>query len=169
MAYFQVYTGDGKGKTTAAFGLALRAAGRGKRVFIGQFLKHEASGEVLACASLPGVRVEFFGVARRVGDAMRVEDADAARAGLARAKCLLAEGNYDLVILDELNYAAFKDLVDIGMILDLVRSRPDTCELVVTGRNAPPRLLDEADLVTEMREIKHYARSGVAAREGIEL
>ncbi len=168
MNCFQIYTGCGKGKTTAAFGLALRAAGHGKRVFIGQFLKHEYSGETIPLKLLPSVVHELFGATRSVYEPVSERDEKAARAGMERARALLASGSFDLVILDELNVAVARGLVPVEEVLALVALRPASCELVVTGRDAHPRLVEAADLVTEMRPVKHYIDKGVAAREGIE-
>lgn len=168
MGFLHIYTGNGKGKTTAAFGLALRAAGRGKKVFIGQFLKHEPSGEVLACVSFPSIETALFGVRRRVGDPLRPQDAEAAAAGLRRAREILGSGSCDMMILDEFTLAVSRNLIGTEEALEFIGERPDGCELVLTGREAPRELLDAADLVSEIREIKHYARSGIPARKGIE-
>lgn len=169
MGYLHVYTGNGKGKTTAAFGLVLRSAGRSRPAFVGQFLKHQASGEVMACRSLPGVQVELFGALRRVGDAPREEDVQAAQRGLRRIAEVLAAGTHSLVVLDEVNVALSQGLLDLEETLRVLGSRGPDCEVVATGRYAPQRLLEAADLVTEMQDKKHYARSGVPARTGIEL
>jgi cob(I)alamin adenosyltransferase len=168
MSCFQIYTGRGKGKTTAAFGLALRAAGRGKRVFIGQFLKHMASGEALALSGFSGICCELFGRPRSPCDPFTAQDAAAAVAGMERARDALVSAAYDLVILDELVLASARGLVSEEEVLALASCRPGNCELVITGRDASARLVDAADLVTEMRPLKHYLDSGVPAREGIE-
>lgn len=168
MGFFHIYTGCGKGKTTAAFGLALRAAGRGKRVFIGQFLKHDYSGETLLLSRLGSVSHELFGIPRSVYDPTTDADRVAAGRGLARAQEVLRSDSFDLVILDELNVAVSRGLVPVEQVLDLVSSRSPDCELVITGRDAHPSLVAAADLVTEMRPVKHYIDKGIAAREGIE-
>jgi cob(I)alamin adenosyltransferase len=168
MSCFQIYTGRGKGKTTAAFGLALRAAGRGKRVFIGQFLKHQASGEALALSGFPGIHCELFGLPRSTCEPFSAKDVAAVATGMDRAREALVSASYDLVILDELVLASARGLVSVDEVLALASSRPGDCELVITGRDASARLVDAADLVTEMRALKHYLDSGLSAREGIE-
>jgi cob(I)alamin adenosyltransferase len=167
--YVHVYTGDGKGKTTAALGLALRAAGRGRRVFIGQFMKGQAYGELAALAGHRLIRVEQFG---SPGCVRRHEvtqaHVDEARQGLVRSLEALTSGEYDIVILDELSVAVWFGLLSEEDCAALLRARPAPVELVVTGRRAPDTLLAAADLVTEMREVRHYYQQGVPAREGIE-
>ena len=168
--YVQVYTGEGKGKTTAAFGLALRAAGHGKRTFIGQFMKGQPYGEVAALARHPQITVEQFGspgCIRR--DEVTKGHLTDARRGLARATAALASGDYDLVVLDELDVAVVFGLLSDSDCARLIETRPAQVELVITGRSAPQAILERADLVTEMREIKHYYRRGVVARAGIEF
>lgn len=165
----QVYTGDGKGKTTAALGLALRASGHGGAVYIGQFMKGRDSGELYAVRHLPGVTLEQYGepgwvYPDRVKDGQRSQ----AEAGLARAREALGGGNYRIVILDELNVALDLGLLERQDVLDLVRARPRGTELVLTGRNAHPDVLAHADLVTEMRAVKHPFDAGIPARRGIE-
>jgi cob(I)alamin adenosyltransferase len=165
----QVYTGDGKGKTTAALGLALRAVGAGLTVYIGQFMKQGDYSEIKAIATLSGtVTAEQFGTGRFVRG--RPDDADraAARAGLDALRSALTSGHFDLVIGDEANVAAACGLLDAQNLLDLIAQRPEHVELVLTGRGALPAVIAAADLVTEMRAIKHYFESGVPAREGIE-
>ena len=166
----QIYTGDGKGKTTAALGLALRATGAGLRVFIGQFIKGGDYSEIQALKEfLPQVHVRQFGRGRFIKGAPAPEDIQAARTGLAEMTQVLCGGGYDLVIADEANCAVTAGLFGIEQLLQLVAARPPTVELVVTGRNAHPQLLERADLVTEMREIKHPYRHGVPARKGMEF
>lgn len=169
MGYLHVYTGDGKGKTTAAAGIAVRALGRDKRIFFGQFLKHTPSGEILIMGRLPGCTVELFGAPRNVGDPTREEDRTRAALGLRRAHEAVVCGEYELVVLDEINVAASMKLLAVEDVVALVRARCDSCELVLTGRNADARLIDMADLVTEMRNVRHYLDAGVPAREGIEF
>jgi cob(I)alamin adenosyltransferase len=164
-----VYTGDGKGKTTAAIGLALRASGHGRRVFIGQFLKGRRTGEVRAFETSDLVDVEQFGdlALCEPGSASHGQHAHA-RTGLARAHQAVTSGMYDLVVLDEIDVAVGFGLLDEGECLALVDERPAHVELVFTGRWAPRALVDRADLVTEMREVKHYYKRGVSARAGVE-
>jgi cob(I)alamin adenosyltransferase len=168
--YVHVYTGEGKGKTTAAFGLALRAAGHGKRVYIGQFMKGQPYGEVAALDHHPQIKVEQFGSPGciRRDEVTSGHLTDAGR-GLALATAALTSGDYDLVVLDELDVAALFGLLSDDDCATLIESRPPRVELVITGRSAPRAVLDRADLVTEMREIRHYYRRGVVARAGIEF
>lgn len=167
----QVYTGDGKGKTTAALGLALRAVGRGLKVSMIQFIKGGgAYGEHLAAARLaPQLVIHQTG---RDGwirrDRLDAEDLRIAAETLAQARQTLAAGEHDLVILDEINGAAWFGLIEVDDILALIAAKPPHVELVLTGRNADARVIAAADLVTEMVEIKHYYRQGVPARVGIE-
>jgi cob(I)alamin adenosyltransferase len=168
-SYFHVYTGDGKGKTTAALGLALRAAGAGWNVFIGQFAKGQPTSELDALRRFDDrITIRQFGREELIGQ--RAEDVDrvSAESGLAECATALSSGRYRLVILDEANVAATMRLVSLQKLLDLIDSRPEGVELVLTGRWAPSEILDRADLVTEMREIKHYYHRGVPARKGIE-
>lgn len=167
--YVQLYTGDGKGKTTAALGLALRALGHGLRVAFVQFMKADPTwGEVVMLRRL-GVPVEQCGLDRWVikGEATQ-EDLAAAAAGFTRARQLVTSGDYDVVVLDELVTAVFFELVPLADVLALLRDRPASVELVLTGRRAPDELVAAADLVTEMVPLKHYYDAGVGAREGIE-
>lgn len=166
-----VYTGDGKGKTTAAFGLAMRAVGRGWRVLIIQFLKARESGEVLAAERLrPELEVRRFGTERFIDPRHpREEDLAVLRAGLEEAKRALASGDYRLVVLDEINVVAHMGLIGEDEVLKTVRSRAEGVEVVLTGRYAPKSFIDAADYVTEFREVKHPFRKGVQAREGIEF
>jgi cob(I)alamin adenosyltransferase len=168
-AYFHVYTGDGKGKTTAALGLALRAAGAGWNVFIGQFAKGQPTSELDALRRFDDrITIRQFGSENLIGP--RREDADCERAerGLSECAAAISSGRYRLVILDEANVAATMRLLSLSKLLEVIDTRPDGVELVLTGRWAPPEILDRADLVTEMREVKHYHRRGVPARVGIE-
>lgn len=163
-----VYTGEGKGKTTAAMGLALRSVGHGRRVFIGQFMKPGTSGELAALAHHDGVDVEHYGRERFIFAAPEESDCRGAREGVSSALEAIASGRYDLVVLDEIDIALACGLVTLDDCRQLMAVRPENVELVFTGRSAPPEIIDSADLVTEMREVKHYFRRGVRAREGIE-
>jgi cob(I)alamin adenosyltransferase len=170
--YVQVYTGNGKGKTTAALGLAMRAAGHGLRTYIAQFLKGRPTGEIEAAKKLaPDIRIEQFG---RTGfvtvkdGGPDDEDRDLARAGLVRVREAMASGEYRIVVLDEVNTAVHFKILTEAEVLDLIERRPAEVELVLTGRYAPASFIDRADLVTDMTEVKHYHGRGVRAREGIE-
>lgn len=167
--YIHVYTGNGKGKTTAALGLILRACGAGMRIAFIQFLKSKASSEIAALHHyLPSVLVEQFGTDRRVGAPFTEQDRLNAQKGCTHAKELVCSGNYDLVILDEINVAAAKDLIPADDVTTLCREKPSGVELVLTGRDAPQAFIDCADLVTEMSLVRHYFQRGVGARKGIE-
>lgn len=181
-ALVQVYTGDGKGKTTAALGLALRAVGQGLRVCLVQFVKGAAKvGELKAAPRLaPELTAARFGIDRQRAAARQgvaewwtlpwtAEDRRQADRAASYAESAVASEEYDLVILDEINFAVSQGLLPEQRVLDLVRRRPAGVELVLTGRDAPAALLEAADLVTEMREVKHPSRRGVMARRGIEF
>lgn len=166
----QVYTGDGKGKTTSALGLALRAVGRGLKVYMIQFLKGEDTGERHAALRLaPEFTIRRFG---RCGFVRKGQpdphDVAQAQEALALARQLIGSGAYDLVILDEINVALYFELLSVAEVLDVLQSRPPHVEVVLTGRYAPPEIIAAADLVTEMKNIKHYYERGIPAREGIE-
>lgn len=167
----QVYTGNGKGKTTAALGLALRAVGRGLRVCVFQFIKGGGPyGEHLIAEKLaPYLTIIQTGRPGWVNTGDITEDRAAAQAALLQARALLASGVYDIFICDEINGAVGFGLVDVEQVLELIRLKPERVELVLTGRNAHERVIEAADLVTEMREIKHYYKAGVPARTGIEM
>ena len=169
--YVHVYTGDGKGKTTAALGLALRAAGRGFRTYIAQLLKAQPTGEIEAVAKLaPLIRIEQFGREGfiMIKDGPGDEDVERAKAGLAKAREAMLSGAYRIVVLDEVNTAVHFKVLPEKDVLDLIDERPAAIELVLTGRYAPASFVDRADLVTEMKAVKHYFDRGVKAREGIE-
>ena len=167
--YVQIYTGDGKGKTTAALGLIVRALGQGLRPAVLQFMKSDPSwGEIVTLKQL-GVPVRQCGLDHWVHKgAISAEDLAAAAAGFAEARALVESGDYDLVVLDELMTAVFFELIGVDDVLALIAARPPAVELVMTGRRAPDELVAAADLVTEMRPLKHYYDAGVKARSGIE-
>ena len=167
--YIHVYTGDGKGKTTAALGLALRAAGAGLKVFIAQFMKLGDYSEIKALERFgDGVTVEQYGLGRFIRGNPDPADIDAARKGIARVREIFTAGRHQVVILDEANVAAACGLFSPVDLLELVNAKPDEVEVILTGRNAAPEILARADLVTEMKMVKHYYQAGVAARVGIE-
>jgi cob(I)alamin adenosyltransferase len=167
----QVYTGQGKGKTTAALGLALRAAGHGLRVEIVQFLKGwPGYGELKGVDWLPTVAIHAFGRSGWIHpDHPEPEDFDRAANALAFAHQLLAGGDADIVILDEVNVALDYGLLSLADLLGLLDAKPPAMELILTGRNAPPALIQRADLVTEMRLVKHPYDQGIKARRGVEF
>jgi cob(I)alamin adenosyltransferase len=166
----QVYTGDGKGKTTCSLGLALRAVGQGFKVFMVQFLKSDDTGEVQAAQRLaPDFTIQSFGIP----GFPKLTDPDpktveAARQAFALARQVILAGDHDLVILDEVNLSLTYGLAPLEEMLEVLRQRPPHVEVVLTGRAAPPELVAQADLVTEMRPVKHYFEAGVRARRGIE-
>jgi cob(I)alamin adenosyltransferase len=167
--YIQVYTGDGKGKTTAALGLAIRAAGAGLKVYIAQFMKHGEYSEIKALKRLSDkITIEQFGSGRFIKGRPSDEDLAAARRGLNRIKKNLKAGKHAVVILDEACVAVSLNLFAENELLEIINQRPDHVEIIITGRKAGPRIIEAADLVTEMKEIKHYFKSGVEARLGIE-
>jgi len=163
-----IYTGDGKGKTTAALGLALRAIGAGYRVYIIQFLKGQDYSELKSLKPLKAVTVKRFGqkgfIYQKAGDKDRLQ----AKAALAWAKKVLRSGQFDLVILDEIFLAVLFKLLTVAEISALIKNKPFDTELIMTGRRAPASLIRIADYVTEMKEIKHPYQKGILARKGIE-
>lgn len=168
--YVQFYTGNGKGKTTAALGLALRAAGRDLKVFIGQFAKGMAYGEHKALERFSDlITVKEFGRRCFIHGEPDAEDIRAAREGWEESKKAITGGEYDVVILDEAGIAMYYNLVSEAEFAEVIDTRPAGVELILTGRKIPDSLFDKADLVTEMREVKHYYNTlGLEARLGIE-
>jgi len=165
----QLYTGDGKGKTTAALGAALRAVGHGKRVVIIQFMKGRLYGELEAAKSLAGLAIEQYGRDEFVDPKTPAAvDRNLAEEGWRRAEELAREGGVDMLILDEINVAVSFGLIELERVLSFMREKPDRLELILTGRYAPGEMIDLADTVTEMREIRHHYKGGVPARKGIE-
>ncbi len=165
----QVYTGDGKGKTTAALGLALRVLGHGDKVFMIQFLKGRTYGELICCEDIPNMTIVMSGRDTFVkkGDPEEI-DLRMAREGLDLAKGIITAGEHRLVILDEINVALDYGLLDLPEVLAMLEDRPPHVEIVCTGRYAPAGLVEAADLVSEVREVKHYYHAGVEMRKGIE-
>lgn len=164
----QVYTGDGKGKTTAAIGLAVRAAGAGLKVFIGQFVKSMEYNEIKILKNIDNIDVEQYGLSCFIEKEPEEKDIKAAQEGLEDIKELLSSEEYDLVILDEANIAVYFDLFSVDELIEVIESRKESIEVVVTGRKANEKLIEKADLVTDMQEIKHYYEKGVKARDGLE-
>lgn len=175
--YIQVYTGNGKGKTTAALGVALRSLGNGFRIAIAQFVKSPdfKYNEMKALEFISGtdecegeILVEQFGTGCCIHGTPTQADFDGARRGLEKAKEWINGEEWDLVILDEINIALWLNLISVEEVLDILRNKPDNVEVILTGRHAVQEIIDIADLVTEMKEIKHYYRKGILARPGIE-
>jgi len=169
--FIQVYTGNGKGKTTASLGLALRAVGHEMMVCMIQFMKGgRPAGEHLAASKLaPYLTIIRTGREGRVNrDNPDPEDVRLAREALVIATQIVTDGKYDIVILDEINGAIACGLVSVDEVLSLIKAKPFKVELVLTGRNADEKIIASADLVTEMNEVKHYYKAGVTARQGIE-
>ena len=167
--YIQVYTGDGKGKTTAALGLTLRAVGAGLKVYIAQFIKKGDYSEIIALERLSdSVTVEQFGCGRFSKGRASDEDIALAHKGLGRIKDIFASGQYDVVIMDEANVAVSCGLFGVEALLDIMDLKPAAVELIITGRNAPASVIEKADLVSQVNAVKHYFQNGVKARIGIE-
>ena len=188
--YVQVYTGNGKGKTTAALGITLRASGAGKRIAFIQFMKALGYSEQKLLPTLPGVTWKTLGKPFFIAKAGSISDEDLAKygggcvvfeegnppaeyvkmisEGFGEARDMVLSGDYDMVVLDEINCAMFVGLINVDEVLDLIKNKPDHTELILTGRCAPDEIIEAADLVTEMREVKHYYNEGVEARKGIE-
>jgi len=169
--YIQIYTGKGKGKTTAALGLALRAAGHGRKTYIGQFLKGQDYGELKSLKKLASfIIIEQFGRKGFVHVEKNPDQEDIERAKRGLEKCLKAmlSLEYNIIIMDEINVALDFNLLTESEIHNFLDQKPKEIEVILTGRFAPDSLLERADLVTEMREVKHYYSKGVHARNGIE-
>jgi cob(I)alamin adenosyltransferase len=168
----QVYTGNGKGKTTAALGIALRAVGHGFKVLVIQFMKGNIEcGELESARKLfPNLTIKPMGretfVSKSRPDPVDVRQA---QKGFSLAKKAVENKEFDIVILDEINVAIDYGLIPLSDLLQLIDSKPETIELILTGRNAKPEIMDKADLVTEMIDRKHYYDKGVSARKGIEI
>ncbi len=166
--YIQVYTGNGKGKTTAAIGLAVRAAGAGYKVLFVQFVKGLPYSEHKALERFENIIVKQFGRKEFIHSKPKKEDIEKAKEGYNFVLKALKENEFDVVILDEANIAVFFNLFSEEDLIKLIENKPENTELVITGRYATDKVIEKADLVTEMREIKHYYQKGVMARDGIE-
>lgn len=164
----QVYTGNGKGKTTASIGLAVRAVGAGMKVFIGQFVKGMKYSELNSLAEIDNIEIEQYGLDTFIYNKPKRKDIEAARKALNDIKEILEQDEYQVVILDEANIATFFDLFSAEELIEVLESRTENTEVIITGRYADQKIIDYADLVTEMKCIKHYYDDGVEAREGIE-
>ena len=167
--FIHLYTGNGKGKTTAAMGLAIRAIGAGKKVFIAQFVKGMHYSELDALKNIEAIELKQYGLDCFIVNTPTQKDIDAARKGLADVAGIIDQGRYDLVILDEICIALYYKLFDVEDVIKILTNKPAEMEIVLTGRYAPSPLYEIADLVTEMTEIKHYYQKGVEGRKGIEF
>ncbi len=166
----QVFTGEGKGKTTAALGAVIRALGHGLRAYIVYFMKgSHPYGEGNILSKLPNITIARFGSLEFVDPAnVKPEEKEQARQALAAAREATLSGSYDLVVLDEVNLAVAWKLVELDEVVRLITDKPQNVELILTGRQADTRLVQQADLVTEMLKIKHPYDKGLTARKGIE-
>ncbi len=165
----QIYTGNGKGKTTAALGLSLRASGRGLKVLFLQFMKPDAGyGEHIACSKIDNITMMSMGLDHFVSKNPKQEDIDAAKAALRRSEEMIGSGEYDLAVLDESLNAVRLGLISSKELIESLERRPKNVEIILTGRGLPPELEEYADLVTEMKLIKHPMDKGIDARVGIE-
>ncbi len=166
----QVYTGNGKGKTSAAFGAALRAVGRGLKVYIIQFIKGGFDyGELHSVKNIPNLKLTAFGRGRFITESKPPkEDVKLAREGFELATKVVQSGEYDMIVLDEINVALHLKMISVDEVLKLIKSKPKHVELVLTGRSAPAQIIEIADLVTEMKEVKHPYTQGIPPRKGIE-
>jgi cob(I)alamin adenosyltransferase len=165
-----VITGNGKGKTTAAFGQALRAIGQGYRVFVLQFMKGRKYGEIVAAEKyFPHLTIRMSGLDSFViRDNPAAVDIELAQKGLAAAKKAIVSGKYDMVILDEINVALDFKLIALQDVVELIKNKPAGLDLILTGRYAPPEIIELADTVSEVKEVKHHYQAGIKDRAGIE-
>ena len=167
----QVFTGEGKGKTTAALGTVLRAAGHGLKVFVVFFMKGDYPyGEYATLPKLPNVETAAFGLRQFVhkDDKINPEEVKEAKAALVKAREAMLSGRYDIIVMDEVNTSLYFKLLEIDEVIRLIKDRPENVELIMTGRNADKKIVEMADLVTEMVKIKHPYDKGIMARKGIE-
>lgn len=166
----EVYTGNGKGKTSAAFGLALRATGRGLKVFVIQFIKGGFDyGELHALSNLPNITLKAYGRGKFItSKPPDKDDVKLAHEALTLAKEIVQNGKHDIVILDEVNVALHLKLIELHDVVEVIKNKAENVELILTGRDAPEPLIELADLVTEFKEIKHPFSRGYRARKGIE-
>lgn len=164
--FVRLYTGSGQGKTTAAFGLLMRVLGSGQTAYVGQFVKNEQYNETQVTRYCKRVEIEQLGMGCFLDQPPTELDAQAAQAALVHVAEIMKNGLYDLVILDEITIAIQYGLVTVQEVIDAVKARNPHVEVVMTGRYTPPELVEHADLVTEMREVKHYYQQGVLSRDG---
>jgi cob(I)alamin adenosyltransferase len=168
MGYTHIYTGNGKGKTTAAFGLGIRALMSGKKVYIGQFVKDMAYNETKIANDYENLTIEQLGKGCFIEREPTDEDKRIGKAALEKCYELYKNNSYDLIILDELCIALYFGLISTQEVIDCFFSEKYQAEVVITGRYCPEKLIERADLVTEMKEIKHYYNQGVTTRDGFD-
>ena len=166
--FVHVYTGNGKGKTTAAIGLTVRALCAGKSVYVGQFVKNMKYNETKIEPLFPKLTIRQLGTGCFIFREPSQKDIDAAQEGLHICEKILKDGEYDVVVLDEITIALYFKLIDVKDVICAINNRKPSVEVIVTGRYAPQELIDMADLVTEMKEVKHYYTQGVLSRDGID-
>ncbi len=166
--YIHVYTGDGKGKTTAALGLSIRAAGAGLKVFFAQFIKGKIYSEIEIINEISNITLKQYGLNCFIEKEPTYEDIVAAKKGLKEVVRIINQGEYDLIVLDEVNIALYYELFSVEELITVLKNKPDTIEIVLTGRKAPDEIIEIADFVTDMVELKHYYDKGIEARKGIE-
>ncbi len=167
--YIHVYTGNGKGKTTAALGLAVRALGANRKVFIGQFAKSKHYSELDTINKLlKNITIKQYGMGCFIFEKPKEEDILAAQKGLKDIIKVIESDEYDLIILDEANIAVYYNLISVNELIEAINKKNERTEIIITGRYATQEIIDFADLVTEMKEVKHYYQQGVQARVGIE-
>ena len=166
--YIHVYTGNGKGKTTAAFGLSARALLSGKNVYVAQFVKDMKYNETKLENYFANIVIKQYGRGCFINEDPTEEDITVARNGLEECDKILSSGDYDLVILDEITIALYFKLLDVADVIRVLEKKAYNTEVVLTGRYAPLELIEMADLVTEMTEIKHYYKQGVLSRDGFD-
>lgn len=166
--YIHLYTGNGKGKTTAAIGQSIRAAGAGLSVYIAQFVKGMPYSELEILRQIPNITIRQFGLDCFIVNEPTQKDIEAASEGLRQVKNIIESGSVDILVLDEVCIALYYHLFPETELLKLLRNKPENMEIILTGRYAPSSLIDLADLVTEMKEIRHYFMRGIEARKGIE-
>lgn len=167
--FTQIYTGNGKGKTTAAIGLAIRASGAGKKIFIAQFTKGRGSSEVNVISDhIPNITIKQFGRENFILREPEEEDYILTQKGFKEVVAQVFSRYYEVVVLDEIFIALQYGLITEQTLISFLQTAPDNVEIILTGRNAPQKIIDMADLVTEMKEVKHYFENGIQAREGIE-
>ncbi len=167
--YIHLYTGNGKGKTTAALGLSIRAVGYGKSVFIAQFVKGMNYSEIDAIKIIPKIELKQYGLDCFIKNKPTQKDIEAAQIGWKETSNIIKQNSYDIVVLDEICIALYYHLIELSEVLTVLQQKPNAMEIILTGRYAPDELIEFADLVTEMKEIKHYFKQGIEARKGIEF